>query len=60
MLDDRESRNSLVALCCSYFNKSTLKVTKKEDSFLVVLWLVFLKVVEDSNLNSLGFIVECL
>ena len=33
ILDDRESRNSLVALCCLYFNKLTLKSPRKETAF---------------------------
>ena len=42
ILDDRESMNSLVALWCSYFNKSTLKSPRRKSFFF--LWLVFLKV----------------
>ena len=33
ILDDRESRNSFVALCCSYFNKSTLKSPRRKTVF---------------------------
>ena len=33
ILDDRESRNSFVALCCSYFNISTLKSPRRKTVF---------------------------
>ena len=32
-MDDRESRNSLVTLCCSYYNKPTLKSPRRQTVF---------------------------
>ena len=33
ILDDRESKNAFVALCCSFFNKSALKSSRRKTVF---------------------------
>ena len=37
ILDDRELRNSFVALCCSYFNKSKLSLQEEKQFFVLLL-----------------------